>query len=249
MKWKLLLTLFIGTISADQSFAQCRQVNFVQTNYAAAQATYYQTPALVAVIPAIFVPSASYTVGVSAAAYAPATSTATVTTTKTDSIVATDVGLAMLAELKAMRAESRVANLEIKSMLGGKQPPPAPAKMPAGPETLPTPKEKAAADAAIFVMKKGLAGTNVSCATCHNPTGKNGGLVAFTADGEYAGMTDDQASAMAKKVSAEKVCPKAPGALTGADKATVLEALPPLPKEERPLQGLIRPRTVDVARQ
>jgi mono/diheme cytochrome c family protein len=232
------------------SFGQCRTqyaTSYASTNYAQ---TYYQTPALVAVLPAIFVPTASYTVGVSAPVVTP-TATSTVTTTKTDSIVASDVGLAMLSELKAMRAEAKASSAEIKSMLQGSRPP---AKMPVGePTPPPIPKvsveEQQIADRAIAILKKPIGDSHVSCATCHNPTGKNGGFIAFDANLEYTGMKDEEeALRVAKKVAAERVCPKAPGALKGEDKAAVLKGLPPLPVE-KPAQGLIRPRQAYLARQ
>jgi hypothetical protein len=234
-----ILALTVCLMFPCLSLGQCRTV--YSTSYAASTyvaPTYYQTPALVAVLPAIFVPTASYTVGVSAVAAMPTAQAATMP--KTDQIVSADVGMQMLAELKAMRAESKAANAEIRSMLGGKPMPIGPPKAAIDP----------VAEAAIAVLKKPLADTNVSCATCHRPGGKNGGLTFFDDQQNYVGMgkddkeADEQALAMAKKVSAEKVCPKAPAALTGADKETVLKALPPLPvpkKEDRP-QGFVRPQ-------
>ena len=129
---------------------------------------------------------------------------------KTDQIASADVGMQMLAELKAMRAESKAANAEIRSMLSGKPMPIGPPKAAIDP----------VAEAAIAVLKKPLANTNVSCATCHRPGGKNGGLTFFDDKENYVGMgkddkeADEQALAMAKKVSAEEGLSESARALT-----------------------------------
>lgn len=242
---KKLIALTICLMFPCLSFAQCRTyaTSYATTNYASTYVapTYYQT-ALVAVLPAIFVPSASYTVGVSAAPVVAApTIEKTVTTSTSTTAISNDIAMQMLTELKAMRQESRASNMEIKNLLGRPMPKgdeqiPPPKSVPPGV----SPKEKATADAAISVLQKPIGESNVSCATCHNPSGKNGGLIVFNSKLEYTGLSEDEALAMAKKVTAERVCPRAPGALKGEDKETVLRALPPPPaKEEQPLRGMI----------
>lgn len=236
MKFKLIVvtSMMVFLAGAFPAIAGgCR----LQT-YAAAAPVYhaptYQAPYvaptyhanIVQLIPAIFVPAPSFSVGYSAPTPA-AVQQQTTTTTTTAGNQALDKFDLMLAEIKAMRVEQREAFVAMGALKAVPK-----VVTPKDEQGGLTAEQKRDVEEAIAVFKKPYLDTGVSCQSCHSkgqPPEKSADFHMFDQAGNFQQISDDLAKSMARKISKERKCPGSPYALTGEDKAKAEKVLPKLP--------------------
>lgn len=247
--------LIFPSFAYGQSYVQCG-TTYSSTPYYSSSSyiapTSYPLPALVAVIPAIFVPSASYTVGLSTPiAVSPVVSSVASITTQVAS--ATTSSSDILAEIRAeirsefkqlrednkMYASSQTAVLQemvnqLKHMNGNKP------STTSNTDTTSKPIIKSATDTSDISKDEVLKSISVlktNCSQCHS-TGvdetKSAGFTMFDKgeiklckDGNCDERTSESlAYSMARKITKDRKCPGASTVLVGEDKALVLRTLP-----------------------